>query len=72
MSHPPDDTPAKKSSPGRIVLMGAVATGLAVFNMATNGPEAPSQALVILDWFFLACGVVALGGGLVMMLQGKA
>ena len=34
----------KKANAGKIALLGASATALAVFNMATNGSEAPSQA----------------------------
>ena len=56
----------KQSSPGKIVLMGAIATVLAVFNMATNS-EAPSQALAILQYVLLALGLIGLAGGLFMM-----
>jgi hypothetical protein len=64
-------TEPKKANPGKIALMGAVATALAVFNLATNGGEAPRQALLILQYALLACGLFALGGGLIMMLSAK-
>jgi hypothetical protein len=57
---------AKKPNPGKIVLMGAGATALAVFNIMSNGPEAPSQGAMILQYALLACGLFALVGGLVM------
>jgi succinate-acetate transporter protein len=57
----------KQSSPGKIALMGAGATALAVFNMMTNGSEAPSQAVMILQYAALAGGLLALVGGLIMM-----
>ena len=44
-----------------------VATALAVFNMTTNGSEAPSQAVMILQYAGLAGGLLALIGGLIMM-----
>jgi hypothetical protein len=58
---------AKKPNPGKIVLMGAGATALAVFNILSNGPEAPSQGVMILQYALLACGLFALLGGLIMM-----
>jgi hypothetical protein len=33
----------KQYNPGKIALFGAGATALAVFNMMTNGAEAPSR-----------------------------
>jgi hypothetical protein len=60
----------KQSNPGRIILIGAVATGLALFNMATNS-EAPSQAVMILQWVFLAGGLIGLGGGLFLFMLGE-
>ena len=60
----------KPTNPGRIALIGAVATGLALFNMATN-TEAPSQAVMIMQWFFLALGLIGLGGGLIMLMSQK-
>ena len=60
-------TEPKKANPGKIALIGAGATALAVFNMATNGSEAPSQAVMILQYAALAGGLFALVGGLIMM-----
>ena len=64
------DNPASKgksSSPGKIALIGAGATALAVFNIATNGNEAPSHGVMILQYAALAGGLFALVGGLTMM-----
>jgi len=61
----------KQSSPGKIALMGAVATGLGVFNLVTNGGEAPSQAVMILQYGLLGLGLVGLAGGLIMMATAK-
>jgi len=58
-------TEPKKANPGKIALIGAGATALAVFNMATNGSEAPSQAVVILQYAGLA-------GGLIMMAMARS
>lgn len=58
---------AKKPNPGKIVLIGGGATVLAVFNIMSNGPEAPSQGLMLLQYALLACGLLALVGGLIMM-----
>jgi hypothetical protein len=60
-------TEPKKANPGKIALIGAGATALAVFNMATNDSEAPSQAVMILQYVWLAGGLLALVGGLIMM-----
>jgi len=57
----------KKAKPGKIALLGAFATALAAFNMTTNGSEAPSQAVMILQYAGLAGGLLALIGGLIMM-----
>jgi succinate-acetate transporter protein len=57
----------KQSNPRKIALIGMGATALAVINMMTNGPEAPSQGVVILQYAALAGGLLALVGGLVMM-----
>lgn len=57
----------RPSNPGKIVLFGAGATALAVVNMMTNGAEAPSQGVMILQYGALAGGLLALIGGLLMM-----
>jgi hypothetical protein len=56
-----------RAKPGKIALLGAFATALAVFNMTRNGSEAPSQAVMILQYAGLAGGLLALIGGLIMM-----
>jgi hypothetical protein len=56
---------AKKTNPTKIVLLGAVATALALFNM--GGGEAPSFAVRVLEYVFLACGLIALAGGLLLL-----
>ena len=40
--------------------------------MATNGSEAPSQAVMILQYIGLAGGLFALVGGLIMMAAAKS
>ncbi|HZT26448.1 MAG TPA: hypothetical protein VFA57_12150 [Pseudolabrys sp.] len=57
---------AKKTNPTKIVLLGAVATALALFNMMGGG-EAPSFAVRVLEYVFLACGLIALAGGLLLL-----
>ena len=55
-------------NPGTLVLLGAAAVVLAIINMST-GSEAPRQAVAILQYVFLACGLVGLVGGLIMMMS---
>jgi len=57
----------KKTTPGKIALIGAIATALATFNLATNSSEAPAQLVLILQYFALAGGLLALIGGLIML-----
>ena len=57
---------ASKTNPTKIVLLGAVATALALFNLMSGG-EAPSFAVRVLEYAFLAAGLIALAGGLIMM-----
>jgi len=52
---------------GRIALLGAGATALAIFNMSTD-TEAQSTAVLILEYGALALGLFALIGGLIMTL----
>lgn len=58
--------PANKGSPGRIALIGAIGTVLAIINLATNS-EAPSSMVGILQYLALGLGLLALFGGLIMM-----
>jgi hypothetical protein len=67
MSDRQTDKPIKKTPARNIALIGAGASALAVLNMATNGPEAPSEGVVILQYLALAGGLLALVGGLIMM-----
>jgi hypothetical protein len=61
----------KQASTGRIVLIGAIGTVLAIINLSTNA-EAPSQGVLILEYVALAGGFLALVGGLVMMMTQKS
>ncbi len=70
--NPSGKTRHKPSSSGKIALMGAGATALAVFNIATNGSETPSQAVMIMQYAALAGGLFALVGGLIMMAAAKS
>ncbi len=58
---------SKRAVARKIVLLGAIATGLGVINMMMNGAEAPSSAVAILQYAALAGGLFALVGGLIMM-----
>ena len=58
---------SKQAVARKIVLLGAIATALGVINMMTNGSEAPSSAVAILQYGALALGLFALVGGLIMM-----
>jgi hypothetical protein len=60
----------KRSNPRYISMIGAIATGLAIINLSV-GSEAPSQPVLILEHTALALGLVALVGGLVMMMNQK-
>lgn len=51
----------------KIALLGAGATALAVINMSTDS-EAQSLPVLILEYVALAGGLVALVGGLIMMM----
>ncbi len=63
-------TQAKRSTPRKIALLGAGATALAVLNMST-GSEAQPQAVLILQYVALGGGLLALVGGLIMMMTQK-
>jgi hypothetical protein len=58
----------KQANPGKIVALGAVATALALINLST-GTEAHSTAVKILEYAALAGGLIALVGGLIIMMQ---
>lgn len=61
----------KQANQSRIALIGAVATALAIINLST-GTEAPSQAVLILEYAALAGGLLARLGGLIMMMTQKS
>lgn len=67
-------SPEKKSTPRktwiRVMLLGAVAVVLGIFNMASN-TEAPSQAVAVLQYGALGLGALALVGGLIGVLSTK-
>jgi hypothetical protein len=63
-------TEKKRSTPGYIVKIGAIATALAIINMWV-GSEAQSQPVLILEYAALALGLFALVGGLIMMMMQK-
>jgi hypothetical protein len=65
-----DPRQAARARPGRIVLIGALATGLAILNMSI-GSEAPSRAVMALQYVFIAGGLGALVGGFLLMASGK-
>jgi hypothetical protein len=71
MSGDQSGKPEKKQfNPRRIALLGAMATVLAIINMAT-GSEAQPLAVVILQDIALGLGLLALVGGLIMMMMQK-
>jgi hypothetical protein len=63
----PQGGKSKQAVARKIVLLGGIATALGVVNMVTNGSEAPSSAVLILQYAALGLGLFALIGGLVMM-----
>jgi hypothetical protein len=64
-------TEKKRSIPGYIAKIGAIGTALAIINIMTNGSEAQSQPVLILEYGALAGGLFALVGGLIMMMTQK-
>jgi hypothetical protein len=63
----PQSAKPKRAVARKIMLLGAIATGLGVINLMTNGAEAQPQAVMILEYAALAAGLFALVGGLIMM-----
>jgi hypothetical protein len=68
-----DNNPQNKTKPnsGKIILIGGIGTALAILNIATSGPEAQSQAVLILEYLCLALGLFALVGGIIMKMNEK-
>ena len=56
-----------KRQGGRIALIGAAATALAVINIGVD-TEAQSMPVLILEYGALSLGLLALTGGLIMTL----
>jgi hypothetical protein len=68
MSEDQSDKVNEKGPAARyIALLGAGATTLAVLNIVTNGAEALSPTVMMLQYAALAGGLFALVGGLTMM-----
>jgi hypothetical protein len=65
-------TEKKRSTPRYIATVGAVATMLGVFNLMSNGSEAQSQPVLVLEYVALTLGLFALVGGLTMMMTQKS
>jgi len=66
-----DEQKRKDYSPaGKVVLIGAAATVLALINMSAGG-AAPSVAVRFLEYAVLTGGLIALAGGLIMMMSQK-
>jgi hypothetical protein len=55
---------------GRIALMTAAVSAYLIYDMATAA-EAPRQALMILQYFLLACALFAFAGSLVKLMSQK-
>jgi hypothetical protein len=67
-----DDNPKKTTSnSGYIIKIGGIGTALAIINIATNGTEAQSQPVVILEYVCLALGLVGFVGGIIMKMNEK-
>ena len=66
-----DEQKRKDYSPAsKVLLVGAAATVLSLINISAGG-EAPSTAVRFLEYAFLTGGLVALAGGLIMMMARK-
>jgi hypothetical protein len=63
------ETEKKRSTPRYIAMLGVIGTVLAIVNM--SGTEAQSQSVLILEYTALVLGLIALGGGLIMMMTRK-
>jgi len=59
--------PATAKPGRRAALLGAGAIVFGLINIMTNGSEAPSQSVLILQYGALALGLLGLVGGLIMM-----
>jgi len=59
---------SEKQRYGKIALVGAAATVLAIINL-WGGGEAQSQPVLILEYIALAAGLFALIGGLILSMM---
>ena len=62
--------PKKQTSGGKVALIGAAGTAIAMFNMLPGG-EAPSAPVLVLQYILLAAGLIGFVGGLIMMAAQK-
>jgi len=65
------ETKKARSTPGYIATIGGIGTALGIVNILSNGSEAQSQPVLILEYAALALGLLALAGGLIMMMAEK-
>jgi hypothetical protein len=64
---------SEQPSRGRMVrtaVLGAAVAGWQTYELA-SATEAPSQAVLLLEYFFLACGLIALVGALFVLATQK-
>ncbi|MEK9281219.1 MULTISPECIES: hypothetical protein [unclassified Bradyrhizobium] len=52
----------------KLMLMSGITSALLIYEI-TSATEAPSQALAILQYALLACGLIGLLGSIVMYVQ---
>ncbi|MGH6726852.1 MAG: hypothetical protein ACREB8_09955 [Pseudolabrys sp.] len=54
----------------RTAVLGAAVAGWETYEL-TSATEAPSQAVLLLQYFFLACGLIALAASLFVLATQK-
>jgi hypothetical protein len=70
MGEQPAGRTKKPTNPRVMALVGAATIALSIINMSDS--EAPSQAVALMQYAFLAAGCVSLGVGLIMMISAPA
>ena len=55
---------------GKLALLNAAVAGWIIYDM-TTATEAPRQALALLQYFLLACALVALVGSVVKLVSAR-
>ena len=55
---------------GKLALVNAAVAAWLIYDL-TTATEAPRQALVMLEYFLLACALIALAGSLVKLMAAK-